>query len=93
MLDLVPGRTYPFAETGLGVVKQDIKFDNYSDSETDFMWTIGGGVWVMLSKSIALDFSGSFDFVVAGSEENSIGMKEVVYGYIFNLNAGVSFLL
>lgn len=93
MLDLIPKCTYPYFEMGLGAVSQRVRIGDYSASEKDLILNLGGGFRIMLVSKMALDVSGNFDMVLAGPYEGMGGFHEIAKGYIFNVSAGLLFLL
>jgi hypothetical protein len=98
---MLPGKAIFYMYTDLGIISHKVTgkisyrlydvdyYEEPSDSQSKFMTNLGGGVVVLISKKIGIDFGAEFDIVYAGT--NSSG--SINYAGIFDFKIGLIALL
>jgi hypothetical protein len=97
----MPGKVAFYMYTDLGIIAHEMTSDityryegqvyneKHSSTESKFMTNLGGGIIILVSKKIGIDFGAEYDVVYVGTNsDGSIG-----YAGIFDFKIGLIALL
>ena len=93
--EIAPWNIYSYAANGYGMTSNSLTSTDLSRTVSDFTMTLGGGFWVMLTKTVAIDLFGSIEIGMQNVYPGGIepDEEEITVGEFFNFDIGIFYML